>query len=224
MLRFLRLKLTCSQDTHNVRSVSFRPSGEFLLAGTDHPIAHLYDVNTFQCYLSANAQELNAKAAINQVRYSSTGGVYVTASKDGSICIWDGVTAQRVHPIIGAHGLNVATCACFTKDQRFVLSCGKDSNVKLWEVGTGRLVKQYTGAIHTQLRCQAAFNESDDFILSVDESNNKVEVWDTLTAGKMSWWPSNHISAPQVLEYPPSEATFISCRNDRSVRFWEEIL
>ncbi|KAH7673366.1 mRNA cleavage stimulating factor complex subunit 1 protein [Dioscorea alata] len=133
------------QDTHNVRSVSFHPSGEFLLAGTDHPIPHLYDVNTFQCYLSANAQELNAKAAINQVRYSCTGGVYVTASKDGSIRIWDGATAQCVRPIIGAHGLNEATSACFTKDQRFVLSCGKDSTVKLWEVGTGRLVKQYTG-------------------------------------------------------------------------------
>ncbi|KAK8969445.1 hypothetical protein KSP40_PGU017601 [Platanthera guangdongensis] len=25
------------QDTHNVRSVSFHPSGEFILAGTDHP-------------------------------------------------------------------------------------------------------------------------------------------------------------------------------------------
>ncbi|KAM0937520.1 putative transcription factor WD40-like family [Dioscorea sansibarensis] len=212
------------QDTHNVRSVSFHPSGEFLLAGTDHPIPHLYDVNTFQCYLSANAQELNAKAAINQVRYSSTGSVYVTASKDGSICIWDGVTAQCVRPIIGAHGLNEATSACFTRDQRFVLSCGKDSTVKLWEVGTGRLVKQYTGAVHTQLRCQAVFNESEDFILSVDESSNEVVVWDTLTAEKVSRWPSNHIGAPRWLEHSPTEAAFVSCGNDRSVRFWKEIL
>lgn len=55
---------------------------------------------------------------LSQVRYSCTGGVYVTASKDGSIRIWDGATAQCVRPIIGAHGLNEATSACFTKDQR----------------------------------------------------------------------------------------------------------
>ncbi|KAE8676932.1 Cleavage stimulation factor subunit 50 [Hibiscus syriacus] len=79
------------QDTHNVRSVSFHPSGDFLIAGTDHPIPHLYDVNTFQCYLSANPPEIGVNGAINQVRYSSTGGMYVTASKDGVIRLWDGV-------------------------------------------------------------------------------------------------------------------------------------
>lgn len=54
------------QDTHNVRLVSFHPSGDFLLAGTDHPIPHLYDVNTFQCYLSASMPEIGVNGAINQ--------------------------------------------------------------------------------------------------------------------------------------------------------------
>ncbi|RZC08479.1 Cleavage stimulation factor subunit 50 isoform B [Glycine soja] len=55
------------QDTHNVRSVSFHPSGDFLLAGTDHAIPHLYDINTFQCYLSANIPETSPSGAINQI-------------------------------------------------------------------------------------------------------------------------------------------------------------
>ncbi|XP_073004754.1 cleavage stimulation factor subunit 50 isoform X2 [Typha latifolia] len=210
------------QDTHNVRSVCFHPSGEYLLAGTDHPIAHLYDINTFQCYLSANLQELKANAAINQVRYSSNGSMYVTASKDGSIRVWDGVTAQCVRPILGAHGSTEATSASFTKDQRFILSCGKDSSIKLWEVGTGKLVKQYLGAVHTQLRCQAVFNETEEFILSVDEPNNEVVTWDALTAEKVARWPSNHIGAPRWLEHSPAEAAFVTCGNDRSVRFWKE--
>lgn len=212
------------QDTHNVRSVSFHPSGDYLLAGTDHHIPHLYDVNTFQCYLSAHVQELNANVAINQVRYSSTGSIYVTASKDGSVRVWDGVTAQCVRPIIGAHGSMEATSASFTRDQRFILSCGKDSTVKLWEVGTGRLIKQYLGAVHTQFRCQAVFNETEEFILSIDEPNNEVVIWDALTAEKVAKRPSNHIGAPRWIEHSPSEAAFITCGNDRSVRFWKEIL
>ncbi|KAA8542563.1 hypothetical protein F0562_023715 [Nyssa sinensis] len=202
------------QDTHNVRSVSFHPSGEFLLAGTDHPIPHLYDINTFQCYLSANVQEIDVNGAINQVRYSSTGGMYVTASKDGAIRLWDGVTANCVRSIVGAHGTAEATSATFTKDQRFVLSCGKDSSVKLWEVGTGRLIKQYLGATHTQLRCQAVFNDTEEFVLSIDEPSNEIVIWDALTAEKVARWASNHIGAPRWLEHSPAEAAFVSCGTD----------
>lgn len=36
------------------------------MTGTDHQIPHLYDVNTFQCYLSANAPEIGISGAINQ--------------------------------------------------------------------------------------------------------------------------------------------------------------
>lgn len=212
------------QDTHNVRSVSFHPSGDFLLAGTDHPIAHLYDVNTFQCYLSANVPEISVNGAINQVRYSSTGGMYVTASKDGAVRLWDGVSANCVRSIVGAHGTAEATSANFTKDQRFVLSCGKDSTVKLWEVGSGRLVKQYLGATRTQLRFQAVFNDTEEFVLSIDEPSNEIVIWDALTAEKVAKWPSNHIGAPRWIEHSPAEAAFITCGTDRSVRFWKEIL
>ncbi|XP_058761955.1 cleavage stimulation factor subunit 50-like [Vicia villosa] len=211
------------QDTHNVRSVSFHPSGDFLLAGTDHAIPHLYDINTFQCYLSANVPDNSPNGAINQVRYSGTGSMYVTASKDGAIRLWDGITANCVRSITAAHATAEATSAIFTRDQRFVLSCGKDSTIKLWEVGTGRLVKQYLGATHTQLRFQAIFNATEEFILSIDELNNEVTIWDAMTTEIVAKWPSNHVGAPRWLEHSPVESAFISCGTDRSIRFWKEV-
>ncbi|KAL2935444.1 Cleavage stimulation factor subunit 50 [Bienertia sinuspersici] len=211
------------QDTHNVRSVSFHPSGDYLLAGTDHSIPHLYDINTFKCYLTANADDIAANAAINQVRYSSTGGMYVTASKDGAVRLWDGVSAKCVRLLNGAHG-GEATSANFTKDHRFILSCGKDSTVKLWEVGTGRLVKQYVGAMHSHLRCQAVFSFTEEFILSIDEPRNEIVVWDALTAAEVARLRSNHIGPPRWIEHSPIEAAFVSCGTDRSVRFWKEVL
>lgn len=42
-----------------------------LNTGTDHSIPHLYDVNTFQCYLSANVPEISVNGAINQVELIS---------------------------------------------------------------------------------------------------------------------------------------------------------
>ena len=44
--------------------------------------------------------------------------MYVTASKDGAIRLWDGINANCVRPIVGAHGTFEATSAIFTKDQR----------------------------------------------------------------------------------------------------------
>lgn len=44
--------------------------------------------------------------------------MYVTASKDGAIRLWDGVTASCVRSIVGAHGTAEATSANFTKDER----------------------------------------------------------------------------------------------------------
>lgn len=208
------------QDTHNVRSVAFHPCGDYLLAGTDHPIAHLYDVSTFQCYLSSSLQDSHVGGAINQVRYSANGGLYVTASKDGSVRIWDGLNAQCVRAITCAHGTTEATSATFTKDQRYVLSCGKDSQIRLWEVGTGRQVKSYQGAQHHQMRCQAIFNHTEEFILSIDEAQNEIVAWDSLTGEIVSRIPSNHVGAPRWIEHSPSEAAFVTCGTDRSVRFW----
>uniref|UniRef100_A0A803N356 Cleavage stimulation factor 50 kDa subunit n=1 Tax=Chenopodium quinoa TaxID=63459 RepID=A0A803N356_CHEQI len=195
----------------------------YLIMCTDHAIPHLYDINTFKCYLSAVYEDVAGTAAINQVRYSSNGGMYVTASKDGAVRLWDGVSAKCVRPLIGAHGTE-ATSASFTKDHRFILSCGKDSTVKLWEVGTGRLMKQYVGAIHTQLRCQAVFSFTEEFILSIDEPRNEIVVWDALTAAEVTRLRSNHIGPPRWIEHSPVEAAFVSCGTDRSIRFWKEVL
>ncbi|GER41941.1 transducin/WD40 repeat-like superfamily protein [Striga asiatica] len=216
------------QDTHNVRSVSFHPSGEFLLAGTDHPIAHLYDVNTFQCYLSANIQEIN-NGAINQVRYSSTGGMYVTASKDGAIRLWDGVTSQCVCSILGAHGTAEATSANFMKDQSLKASYLVQFNgtffpycksLECWDRKISQAISwrhTHTVAVPVGFQLQAVFNETGEFVLSFDESSNEIVVWDALTAEQVARWPSNHMGGPRWIEQSPAEAAFVTCGADRSV-------
>ncbi|XP_019163947.1 PREDICTED: cleavage stimulation factor subunit 50-like isoform X2 [Ipomoea nil] len=207
------------KDTQDVTSLSIHPSGDCLLAGTVHSVPHLYDFNTFQCHMPLNFQDPIVNGAINQVRYSRSGGMFVTASKDGAIRLWDYASGKCVRSIV-AHGTVEATSANFTKDQRYVLSCGKDSSVKLWEVGTGRLAKQYLGAVHTKSQFQAVFNHTEEFVLSIDESSNEIVVWDTLTAKIVCRFPSNHVGVPRWIEHSPTEAAFVSCGIDESVKFW----
>lgn len=211
------------QDTHNVRSVAFHPCGDYLIAGTDHSLAHLYDVNTFQCYLSSSVQDAHLGGAINQVRYSPTGSMYATCSKDSGVRLWDGVSSHCIRVINGAHGTAEATSAAFTRDQRYLLTFGKDSVVRLWEVASGRQVKNYTGAQHSTTRCQATFSHKEDFVLCVDEVSNEVVVWDSLTAEVVTRIPSGHTNAPKWFEHSPTSGEFVTCGTDRSVRFWKEV-
>lgn len=60
-------------------------------------------------------------------------------------------------------------------------------------------------------------------LASTEESGwLQIVIWDALTAEKVAKWPSNHIGAPRWLEHSPTEAAFVSCGTDRSIRFWKE--
>ena len=52
--------------------------------GTYHPVIRLYDIETFNCYVSANPADQH-KGPINCVAYSPNGNMYSSGSKDGSI-------------------------------------------------------------------------------------------------------------------------------------------
>lgn len=43
-----------------------------VVTGTDHSIPHLYDINTFKCYLPPNFQDMGVNGAINQVNWVSS--------------------------------------------------------------------------------------------------------------------------------------------------------
>lgn len=59
--------------------------------------------------------------------------MYVTASKDGAIRLWDGVSAKCIRSIVGAHGTAEAISANFTKDQRYEsLDIHTCMNVRRW--------------------------------------------------------------------------------------------
>jgi cleavage stimulation factor subunit 1 len=54
--------------------------------------------------------------------------MYVTASKDGAIRLWDGITANCVRSVTAAHGTAEATSERFTRDQCY--NFGKIFDIK----------------------------------------------------------------------------------------------
>jgi WD40 repeat protein len=75
------------QDTHSVNSVHFHPTGDYIVAGTEHHMIRIHDVNTFQCYTACIPEEHHT-AAVNSVRFAPEASYFASGSLDGNVKIW----------------------------------------------------------------------------------------------------------------------------------------
>lgn len=100
----------------------------------------LYDISSLIPYTSSHAQD-HHYGGINQVRYSLDGKMFASASKDGSIKFWDGVTHRCIKYIPNAHSGSEVCSVQFSKNGKYLLSSGKDSTVRLWDLAKGSFLR-----------------------------------------------------------------------------------
>ncbi len=74
--------------------------------------------------------------AIGDVVWSPDGSLLVTASKDGTVIVWDGITYRHLHTIT-AHQDRVSAAA-FDRPGRMLATGSEDGMVHFWEVGSWR--------------------------------------------------------------------------------------
>ncbi|XP_050709306.1 cleavage stimulation factor subunit 1-like isoform X2 [Eriocheir sinensis] len=132
-------------DAEQVTSMSIHPSGDFLAVTTEGPVVRFYDINTCQCYVCPYPREHHA-GPLTSVRYSADARVCASASKDGDIKIWDGVSGRCVQTFTKCHDGAEVCSVLYSRNGKYILSSGLDSIVKLWELSTGRCLIAYTGA------------------------------------------------------------------------------
>lgn len=105
----------------------------------------MYNSVTSQCFVGRTPSHQH-QDVITSVKWSPDGKLYVSASMDGCIKIWDGVSSQCITTFTEAHDRAEVCSVQFTRNGKYVLSSGKDSLVKLWELSSSRCLIAYTGA------------------------------------------------------------------------------
>lgn len=151
------------QDSHPINSVSFHPSGDFLLVGSEAETVRIFDVKTLQCFTprafsgptthssssadNAQQQQGSHRSGINHIEYAPTGSVFITASQDGSIKVWDAISGKVVRTIENAHSGKAVTTATISRNGKYILSGGFDSVNKLWDLGSGKIIHGFQGAV-----------------------------------------------------------------------------
>lgn len=211
------------QEVAAVQCISFHPSGDYLLVGTEQSTLRLYDVNTLQCFVSSDARDQHW-AVITSVQYSPDGRLYTTASEDGSIKIWDGVSNRCINTFNEAHTKEHVTSVLFSKNSKYILSCGKDGNAALWELAMGRPLNTYQPSTSHKLDyCpRAVFNHTEDYVLMGEDKGQQQVVlsWDARTSQPHLPLITGHLATVQYVAHSPTAPALISCSNDQRIRFF----
>lgn len=185
----------------------------------------LYDLQTSQCFVSANPQDQHS-LPITSVKYSQTGSIYATCSRDGDIKVWDGISNRVVNTFPRAHdGFEVCSVK-FSRNGKYLLSSAKDSQVKLWELSMSRCLIAYTGAgsVGKQMHdSQACFNHTEDYVLFPDEHTTSLCSWDSRNAERQKLLSLGHNNPVRYFEHSPTSAAFLSCSDDFRARFWYRV-
>ncbi|KAL8799135.1 MAG: hypothetical protein Q9182_006110 [Xanthomendoza sp. 2 TL-2023] len=99
----------------------------FATASEDHNL-HIFDLRNLTRTLNTLKDHV---AAVMDVQFSPTGHALVSASYDRTIRLWD---RSRGHSTDIYHTKRMQRCfaACFTPDNKYILSGSDDGNVRLW--------------------------------------------------------------------------------------------
>eukprot|EP01100_Stratorugosa_tubuloviscum_P002157 TRINITY_DN1490_c5_g1_i1.p1 TRINITY_DN1490_c5_g1~~TRINITY_DN1490_c5_g1_i1.p1 ORF type:complete len:418 (+),score=156.44 TRINITY_DN1490_c5_g1_i1:61-1314(+) len=206
------------KDNYPINSINYHPFDDFIIAGTDHPLIRLYDVEKGEIYVNKDFNNHHT-AAINQVRYSCDGRNFVSCSKDGSIRVWDGINNNCILVIPSAHNGFEVNSVQISKNGKYILSGGRDSSVRLWDFSTGRQIRAFYGSMQMKNRIFTTFSHNEDLIYSANETNNLCLIWDSRT-GEEKQQLKGHTNVVTWIGSSPIEQALVTCSNDHRARFW----
>lgn len=209
------------QDVHPVRCISIHPCGDFLLVGTAHQAVRLYDLQTLNCFTTFN-QAQHHGGGINDLRCTSDGRVFASASADGSIALWDAVSHRRINRWPKAHSGAAVTSLRWSRGLRYLLSSGVDGRTRLWDVRTGQEIFSMGFGPRACDFSTAVFAAGERYVASANSNTrlSDVSLFDTHTGSPVFMKLGMHALPVHALEASPVDGTLITGCDDRNARYF----
>jgi len=209
------------QDVHPVRCLSIHPCGDFLMVGTNHQAVRLYDLQTLSCFTSFY-QEHHHGGAINDLRCTSDGKVFASASSDGSVHLWDAVTHRVINRLPNAHGGNAVTSLRWSRNMRYLLSSGSDGRHRLWDVRQGQEVFCMGFGPRACEFSTAVFAAGERYVVSAGSNTRAgdVSLFDAQTGSPVFMKLGIHLLPVHALEASPVDRSIMTGCDDDKARYF----
>eukprot|EP01135_Chromosphaera_perkinsii_P002710 Nk52_evm78s226 gene=Nk52_evmTU78s226 len=191
-------------ESSKVQCISYHPSGDFMLVGTEEPVLRFYDLKSLQSFACSNSDEYHL-GGINGVDFNEDGSKYASCSEDGTVKIWDGVSSRCILTFPGAHSGREVSSLCFSRNGKYILTTGKDDVCRLWDVNAGRSVIEYKDARCSNIKCSASFSYSEEYVLCNDMGTNGIGVWDARTGKRLNSYQGMYCENKLLLNSTASE-------------------
>ena len=199
-----------NQDV-NISTITQSPDGkEFVTASWD--TIKIWDANTGKLIRMLNGHTDN----VNSVAYNSKGDLIVSTSTqwDGTIRIWNANTGEQIHHL-NDNGIE-ANFACFSPDDKYIVSASSDNTLELWSVETGQKTLSFQG--HTGFVNYVNFSHDGRYIVSASDDGT-VRVWNTQTGDLVQTFKGYEYTV-KYAAFSSDERSIITISSDKSIRIW----
>ncbi|KAF3230073.1 hypothetical protein TWF191_000313 [Orbilia oligospora] len=138
----------------------------------------------------------------------------MSASRDGSIKLWDPATGRLLQKLEGHVSVRAVA---FSLDGKTIASGLDDKTVRLWSAGTGRLIGVLEG--HKDPVRRVAFSPSGTVLASVSEDKSII-VWD-IEGGEVLQRLEGHTKAVNSVAFSPDGSLMASASDDKTIKLWD---
>jgi WD40 repeat protein len=134
-------------------------------------------------------------------------------SRSGEVLLWDATTGSFLKALPDAHSDTVFDLE-FSRDGKWLLSCGADKFVKVHDVATGQLVRAFEG--HTHHVLSASFKADGSRIASAG-ADNAIKIWNVET-GEQHRTIANYAKQVTSIQFIGVSDNIVSGSGDKTIK------
>jgi WD40 repeat protein len=164
------------------RSVAFSPDSQYLLAGSQDPIAQTGQLILWNIQTCQSVRQFDTHEDVAGIKFSTDGTRAITgAGYYGRATLWDVATGKAIrrftYPFIGGPVLGVA----FGPGESTILGSG-EADLYLWDVDSGEIIRRYIG--HSPWPWTLDLSSDEKYVISGGVDGNLI-LWDFATGEEL---------------------------------------